>query len=72
MAVAAAVAAADAPSAASLAEGWIAPDQTCAPLAGTACDPATGAALAAAELPGIAELASAVELAVPATAGVAA
>ncbi len=73
-AVAAAVAAADAPSAASLAEGWIAPDQTCAPLAGNArLRPCYGrAAPAAAELPGVAELASAVELAVPETAGVAA
>lgn len=69
--------AADAPSAASLAEGWIAPDQTWAPLPGNAaaaCEPAAGAVgtvPAAVELPGATGLAPTVELPASETAAVA-
>nr|WP_318268183.1 hypothetical protein [Paraburkholderia sediminicola] len=68
--------AADAPSAASLAEGWIDPDQTCAPPAADAavCEPASGADDAApptAAPPDVVWLASLAALPVPETAGAA-
>ena len=63
---------AEAPSAASLAEGWIEPDHSCAPLAGAAaaCEPATGAdeAVMAA---GATELAPMAALGAAETAGIA-